>query len=146
MEEPIRVAHIMGKMVGGGVESFIMNYYRNIDTTKIQFDFVIDSDSTVVPRKEIEELGGRIYEIAPYQKIWKYMKELKTVLKNNKYQIVHSHLNALSVFPLCCAFFSKIPIRIAHSHSTTNKKEWKKNCKKHIKTIFKIICYTLFCL
>lgn len=132
MEEPIRVAHIMGKMVGGGVESFIMNYYRNIDTTKIQFDFVIDSDSTVIPRKEIEELGGRIYEIAPYQKIWKYMKELKIILKNNKYQIVHSHLNALSVFPLGVAFFSKIPIRIAHSHSTTNKKEWKKNIVKNL--------------
>lgn len=130
--EPIRVAHILGKMVGGGVESFIMNYYRNIDRTKIQFDFIIDSDSTVVPRDEIESLGGKIIEIPPYQKIFKYIKVLKKVLKENNYKIVHSHLNSLSVFPLYCAWSDKIPVRIAHSHSTTNKKEWKKNIIKNI--------------
>lgn len=128
----IRIAHIVGKMIGGGVESFLMNYYRNIDRTKIQFDFIIDSDSTIVPREEIEELGGRIIEIPPYQKIFSYVKELKKVLKENNYKIVHSHLNALSVFPLFCAYIAKVPIRIAHSHSTSNKKEWKKNIIKNI--------------
>ena len=59
--EVIRVVHIIGKMVGGGVESFLLNYYKNIDRTKIQFDFIIDSDSTLIPRNEIELLGGKIY-------------------------------------------------------------------------------------
>lgn len=130
--KPVRVAHIVGKMIGGGVESFLMNYYRNIDKEKIQFDFIIDADSTVVPREEIEKLGGRIIEIPPYQKIYSYIKELKKVLEENNYKIVHSHLNALSVFPLYCAYSVKIPIRIAHSHSTTNKKEWKKNIIKNL--------------
>lgn len=130
--EPIRIAHIIGKMVGGGVEAFIMNYYRHIDRSKIQFDFIIDSDSTVVPRKEIENMGGRIIEIPPYQHIFKYTNALKKVLKKNNYKIVHSHLNSLSVFPLYCAWKVKIPIRIAHSHSTTSKKEWKKNIIKNI--------------
>ena len=132
MEEPIRVAHIVGKMVGGGVEAFIMNYYRHIDRDKIQFDFIIDSDSTFVPRDEIESLGGRIIEIPPYQKIFKYTKELRKVLRENKYRIVHSHLNTLSVFPLYCAWREKVPVRIAHSHSTSNKKEWKKNIIKNL--------------
>lgn len=132
MEEPIRVAHIVGKMVGGGVEAFIMNYYRHINRDKIQFDFIIDSDSTFVPREEIESLGGRIIEIPPYQKIFKYTKELRKVLRENKYKIVHSHLNTLSVFPLYCAWREKVPIRIAHSHSTSNKKEWKKNIIKNL--------------
>lgn len=132
INKPIRVAHIVGKMLGGGVESFLMNYYKNIDRTKIQFDFIIDSDSAVVPRKEIESLGGRIIEIPPYQKIFKYIKELKKVLKSNNYDIVHSHINTLSIFPLYCAWSCKVPIRIAHSHSTTNRKEWKKNMLKVI--------------
>ena len=132
MEEPIRVAHIVGKMVGGGVEAFIMNYYRHINRDKIQFDFIIDSDSTLVPREEIESLGGRIIEIPPYQKLFKYTKELRKVFRENKYKIVHSHLNTLSVFPLYCAWREKVPIRIAHSHSTSNKKEWKKNIIKNL--------------
>lgn len=36
---PIRVAQVMGKMLGGGVESVVMNYYRHIDRSKVQFDF-----------------------------------------------------------------------------------------------------------
>lgn len=36
---PIRVAQVMGKMLGGGVESVVMNYYRHIDRNKVQFDF-----------------------------------------------------------------------------------------------------------
>lgn len=135
-EEPLKVAHIVGKMVGGGVESFIMNYYRNIDRAKVQFDFIIDSDSTLIPREEIENLGGKIIEISPYQKIFSYMKELTKILKENNYTIVHSHLNTLSVFPLFCACCAKIPRRIAHSHSTTNKKEWKKNIIKNILKLF----------
>ena len=52
-------------MVGGGVEAVVMNYYRHIDRSKVQFDFLVDSDSTLVPREEIESLGGRIFEIPP---------------------------------------------------------------------------------
>ena len=129
-KEPIRIAHIIGKWIGGGVESVVMNYYRNIDKSKIQFDFICDEDSTNIPRAEIESMGGRIILIPPYQKVYKYQKELKKVLKEGQYKIVHSHINALSVFPLRAAKKAGIPVRIAHSHSTTNKKEWKKNLLK----------------
>ena len=130
--EPIRIAQIMGKWLGGGVESVVMNYYRHIDRTKIQFDFICDSDSTDIPYEEIEKLGGRVILIPPYQHIFKYNKELLKVFKENNYKIVHSNINTLSVFPLRIAKKAKIPVRIAHSHSTTNKKEWKKNILKQV--------------
>ena len=131
-EEKIKVAHIIGKWVGGGVESVIMNYYRYIDKNKIQFDFICDSDSTDIPYKEIEDMGGKVVIIPPYQNIIKYHKKLKEVLKKGKYDIVHSHINTLSVFSLFAAKCANIPIRIAHSHSTTNKEEKKKNFLKQI--------------
>lgn len=132
MRKPIRVAHIIGKWVGGGVEEVVMNYYRNINRDKIQFDFICDSDSIEIPYEEIESLGGRVILIPPYQKILSYHKKLKKILKENKYKIVHSHINTLSIFPLFAAKCAKIPIRIAHNHSTTNKKEWIKNSLKLI--------------
>lgn len=58
---PIRVAQVMGKMLGGGVESVVMNYYRHIDRSKVQFDFLVDADSTRVPEEEIKALGGRVF-------------------------------------------------------------------------------------
>ena len=127
--EPIRIAQIIGKWLGGGVESVIMNYYRHIDRNKIQFDFFCDEDSTNIPYGEIEKLGGKVILIPPYQQILKYHKKLKRELADRKYKIVHSHINTLSVFSLFAAKCADVPVRIAHSHSTTNKKE-KKNSKK----------------
>lgn len=132
VEEPIRVAHIIGKWLGGGVEAVVMNYYRNIDRSKVQFDFLCDSDSTNIPYDEIEKLGGKVILIPPYQKAIKYQKELIKIFKENKYRIVHSHISTMSIFPLRAAKKAGVPVRIAHAHSTSNKKEWKKNILKQI--------------
>lgn len=129
--EPIVVAQIMGKWVGGGVESVIMNYYRHIDRNKVQFDFICDEDSTNIPYDEIEHLGGHVILCPPYQKLTKYLKFLKRLFREKKYRIVHSNINTLSVFPLYAAKKAAVPVRIAHSHSTSNPREWKKNLMKN---------------
>lgn len=129
--EPIRIAQVVGKMVNGGVEAIVMNYYRHIDHSKIQFDFIVDEDSTYIPREEIENLGGRIYIVPPYQKLNKYIPALIKLFKENQYKIVHSHINTLSVFPLYAAKKAGVSVRIAHSHSTAAQGEWKKNILKY---------------
>lgn len=130
--EPIVVAQIMGKWVGGGVEAVIMNYYRHIDRTKVQFDFICDEDSTNIPYEEIEKLGGKVILCPPYQKLPKYLKFLKQLFKEKKYRIVHSNINTLSVFPLYAAKKAGVPVRIAHAHATTDKKEIVRNLIKQI--------------
>lgn len=143
---PIRVAQIMGKWLGGGVEAVVMNYYRNIDRNKVQFDFICDEDSKYIPKEEIKKLGGKIILIPPYQKPFKYHKELKRVLKDGHYKIVHSHINTLSFFSLWAAKSAGVPVRIAHSHSTSNKKEWKKNFMKQLLRPFcKVFATDYFC-
>ena len=127
----IGVAQIMGKWVGGGVESVIMNYYRHIDRNKIQFDFICDEDSINIPYEEIKKLGGKVILCPPYQKLLKYLKFLKQLFREKKYHIVHSNINTLSIFPLYAAKRADIPVRIAHSHSTSNPREWKKNMMKN---------------
>lgn len=67
-EEPIRIAQIVGKWLGGGVEAVVMNYYRHLDHSKIQFDFICDDDSTNIPYDEIEKLGGKVILIPPYRR------------------------------------------------------------------------------
>lgn len=131
-KNPIIVAQIMGKMNGGGVEAVIMNYYRHIDRTKVQFDFIIDEDSTNIPREEIEKLGGHVILCPPYQKMRKYMKFLEKLFREKKYRIVHSNINTLSVFPLKAAKKAGVPVRIAHSHNTSNPREIKRNLIKNI--------------
>lgn len=129
---PLRIAMVMGKMENGGVESVIMNYYRHIDRSRIQFDFIVDDDSSLPQREEIENMGGHIYIVPPYQKITSYIKTLIELFKNNQYKIVHANINTLSVFPLFAAKKAGVLIRTVHNHSTAGKGEIKKNILKYM--------------
>lgn len=132
MSEPIRVAQVMGKMLGGGVESVVMNYYRHIDRERVQFDFLVDADSALVPKEEIEFLGGRVFQVPPYQRLAAYERELEQLFRAERWPIVHSHINALSVFPLRAAKRAGVRVRIAHSHSSAGKGETAKNAAKTV--------------
>ncbi|HCT90570.1 MAG TPA: glycosyltransferase family 1 protein [Lachnospiraceae bacterium] len=131
IKEPIRIAQIMGKLWGGGVESVVFNYYRAIDKSKIQFDFYYDSDSTVAPPPDLIAMGANFYEIPPYQKLVPYCSTLKKILREKKYIVVHSHINTLSVIPLFIAWTEKVPVRIAHNHSVPGGKEFSRNALKN---------------
>lgn len=128
----IRVSQVVGRMMGGGVEANVMNYYRHIDKSRIQFYFIIQNDSTVVPEHEIKELGGRIFYIPSYKNIIAYTNSLYNIFKSTHPLIVHSNMNAISVFTLQAAKRAEVPIRIAHSHSTGNPNEKVKNIIKNI--------------
>lgn len=119
--EPIRVLHVLTIMDIGGAETMVMNYYRNIDRNKVQFDFLVHRKNEGYFDKEIESLGGKIYRLNNIRltNIFEYQKELNRFFKlHQNYKIVHSHLNALSIFVLKSAKKNNIPIRIAHSHTS----------------------------
>ncbi len=143
---PVRIAHIIGKIRNGGVESVIMNYYRNLDRTKIQYDLIIDNDSSNPHvQAELESLGGRVFTVPPYQEIAAYHKALYQLLRQNKYPLVYSHMNTLSVFPLFAAWRAGVPIRVAHSHSTAGKGETKRNFIKYVLRPFAKVFPTHMC-
>mgnify|MGYP001287469878 CR=1 FL=1 len=134
--KPIRVAHIMGHMMGGGVEATVMNHYRHIDRSRVQFDFVVDADSTAVPREEIESLGGQVFIVPPYKRLPQYLTACERLFREQKPDIVHSNINSLSVFPLAAAKHAGVHVRIAHSHSTANPREYVKTVAKNVLKAF----------
>lgn len=135
-KKPIRIAQILGKLMAGGVEMAVFNYYRAIDKSKFQFDFFYDADSIVDPPQDLIEMGARFYKVPPYQQLNSYLKELNKFFNENKYIIVHSHINTLSVFPLYEAWKCGVPIRIAHNHSVPSGKEFKRNFLKYLLRCF----------
>lgn len=48
MGEPIRIAQVVGPVVLGGVDTMVMNYYRHIDRSKVQFDFIMDGACEII--------------------------------------------------------------------------------------------------
>lgn len=121
MKYPIRILHVIGIMDRGGAESMIMNLYRNIDRSKIQFDFVEHTHVKANYDDEIISLGGKIYRCPKFKgfNILEYQKWWKNFWKENKlnYNIVHGHIGSTAAIYLKIAKQNGI-FTIAHSHST----------------------------
>lgn len=126
-----RIAVIMGKMHSGGKKNLVMEYYRHIDRTVIQFDFICDEDSNAIPVEEIEALGGRVYIVPRYQNILANIKAIEKICRENQYRIVHGYNGTMNVFGLYAAWRAGVPIRINESISMASKSD-KKTILKNI--------------
>lgn len=127
VDKPIRVLQVVTHMERGGLETMLMNYYRHIDRSKVQFDFLVHRQNHAAYDDEIEALGGRIYRL-PVLVPWSrsYQKELNGFFKGHpEYQIVHVHQDCLSSVILKAAKKNGIPVRIAHSHNSNQDKNLK---------------------
>jgi len=125
MEDPIRILHVFGKLNRGGAETMIMNLYRNIDRSKVQFDFVVHTDDECAYDSEIESLGGIIYHVPKYTGInhSQYKKAWRDFLKEHSgYKIIHSHVRSTASIYLRMAKKQGLHT-IAHSHNTSSGKK-----------------------
>lgn len=124
----IRVLHSVSNMDRGGIETMLMNYYRHIDRTQVQFDFLIHKPHVGVFEKEIRQLGGRIF-ITPglnplrYPQYMHYMQQL--LQEHPEIGILHAHNESLTLYALHAAKRAGLPIRIVHAHNTGILPDWK---------------------
>lgn len=132
MAEAIRVAQVLNRMDSGGIEAVVMNYYRHMDRSKVQFDFYFAEGSDVPQRRELEQLHAGIYSIPSYTKVGAYHKALYQAFRERKYSVVHAHLSTMSLFPLLAAWRAEVPVRICHNHSTADWGEGKRTLLKYL--------------
>ena len=138
IHEPLRILHVVTIMNRAGLETMLMNYYRAIDRSKIQFDFLVHRDDKGDYDDEIKSLGGRIYRLPSisFAHSVNYSKKAYDFFINHpEYSIVHSHLDSLSALPLAAAKKANVSTRIAHSHTSNFDSDLKKpirNMTKHL--------------
>lgn len=117
--KPTRILQVLTIMNRGGAETMIMNYYRALDRSMVQFDFLLHRTEKGAFDDEIKAMGGRIFYMPAInpKNYFEYKKKLNIFFKNHsEYNVVHSHLNALSGILLSVAKKQGIKIRIAHAH------------------------------
>lgn len=125
MNQPVRVLNLFTIMNRGGAETMVMNYYRKIDRTKVQFDFMVHRQERGAYDDEIEALGGRIYRMSPISPttLCKYKRELREFFQEHtEYRILHAHMSEMAYFIFYEAAKHNIPVRICHAHSAPNFK------------------------
>lgn len=133
--QPVRVLQVVTNMDRGGLETMLMNYYRQIDRSVLQFDFLTHREAKAAYDDEIQALGGRIYHLprlVPWSK--KYQAALDAFFADHpEYSVIHVHQDCLSAVILKAAKKRGIPVRIAHSHNANQDK----NLKYPIKLFYK---------
>lgn len=128
----MRIAQVLNRMDSGGIEAVVMNYYRHIDHSKVQFDFYFAEGSTFPQRGELERLGAGIYPVPTYSHPLAYHRALYRAFREHGYKVVHAHLSTMSVFALFPAWRAEVPVRICHNHSTAHWGEGKKTLLKYL--------------
>lgn len=114
---PVRVCQVMGVMDGSDAQGVVMDYYRHMDRSRVQFDFVATSDSRGIPRQTIEALGGRVYLIPSCSKPRAQARYYRDLFQEHwEWDIVHTHMGSRSGIPLREAARCGVHVRIAHAH------------------------------
>lgn len=148
-KDPLRILIVDGKLICGGVESFLMNLYRHIDRSKVQFDFLVHYKEKFYYDDEIEALGGKIYRLTfrNDKNYFKYKKDLKNFFTtHSEYKIIWGHMDGLASIYLKIAKECGIKRIICHSHITNAEYSLKGIIKRILRrNVWKYCDYKFAC-
>lgn len=117
-----RVLEVIYGFGYGGIRAFIMNYLKYIDKEKFKIDIYVFGYGSSPFTQQVKELGADIYfepENNAARKPLKFIHQIDVFIKEHgRYDVVHAHTNLISAWVLLAAKINKVPIRLAHSHST----------------------------
>lgn len=123
--KPVRVLQVLGGTSLGGAESRVMDSYRHLDRSRIQFDFCVHSQEEGFFDKEIESLGGHVYRVPrfrvvnwfSYRKAWKEFFRAHSTNGRPVHAAVHGHMTSTASIYLPIAKAAGVPLAIAHARS-----------------------------
>lgn len=107
----------------GGMESYLLNYLRNLDRGCVTFDFITDC-STIAYADEIQKLKSNIYYIPNKHHLMKALREFNTFLKSHKeYEVVYFNILSApkSIFMLPAIINKRVCVVHSHNGDTKHK-------------------------
>lgn len=117
----VKIIHIINGAAMGGISTFILNYYKQMNCNEFHFDFVMYDKEVGYNGKILKDMGCKFYTVPGKKHLVRYTKALRNVLRNGKYDVIHVHTNTSSYIPLYIAIKCGIKIRVAHAHSAVVK-------------------------
>lgn len=118
----IRVLHVLGALNPGGVATWLMHLLRHADREHVQMDFCTLGPEKGVLAAEAESLGSEVYSCPIRNRALVLGRRFCKVLRDGKYDVVHSHVLRFSGAILRWAHQERIPMRIAHMHTSEDGK------------------------
>lgn len=112
----IKVLHLFTTLDGGGVESFLYNYYSHMDLNKIKFDAIVPGSGIGYMESDFIRLNSDVFHVNRLRKNpIKHLNEVANIISSGDYDIVHCH-GYKSTMGLVFAKLFGCKVRIIHSH------------------------------
>lgn len=119
MGNPVRILHVVYILNRGGMESRLIDLFRELDKSRFQFDFYVESGKHGAYEEEVERLGGRIFypnkkekHRIPCLTAWRQF-----LIAHKEYQIIYAY-NQWAGWYLREAKRCGVPHRIASSRTS----------------------------
>lgn len=120
---PIRVLQVLGGLEAGGAETFVMNLYRKIDKSRVQFDFVKHITHKGVFEDEIHQMGGKIYQCPRYtgKNHFAYCKWWNNFFEeHSEYHVIHGHVRSTAAIYLKIAKKHEFMVKLFAEYHKSN--------------------------
>lgn len=119
--EPVRVLHVFGKLGLGGAETRTIDLYRNMDRSRVQFDFLVHTTEESYYDNTVRELGGRIYRLPRFTGInlFAYRRAAKELFREHAgtWRVVQGHMTSTASLYLPYAKRYGKAVCVAHARS-----------------------------
>lgn len=112
----IKILHVVSSMNAGGVENVVYSYMSNLNRKEFEVDIACYTSENGVFRKNFENIGMNVYRLPSKRHALKSVLYQIKLIKKNKYDIVHVHLDDQSFLTLFAATMAGTKIRILHTH------------------------------
>ena len=115
-----KLALVVSGLSSGGVESFILSFFNEINSVREYDKYIITHNvPSKATQEKFENLGFKIFIVSSKKEnIFNNIKSLNKIMKDNKFDIVHSHMAKSNFIIMKLAKKNNVPIRIAHSHQS----------------------------
>ncbi len=112
------ILQICGSLRVGGIENVVRYIGLNLDKDQYHVDYVVFDQKTEAYEPELTEHGCKVYHISkPSDGYINYIKNLKRIMSEKDYDVVHCHTMFSSFWALWVAKRMKIKKRVVHSHN-----------------------------
>lgn len=120
----LRVLEISHGLAPGGIESFLINVFENIDKDKIEMSFAVACEGKQFYEDKVINEGAKVYHTSDLNGIKNIVKHffrlIKLLRKEGPFDVVHTNIDFFNGINLLAAFIVGVPVRISHSHNTNS--------------------------
>ena len=109
-ERPIKILHVLGGMVRGGVETLLMHLLRSIDRNRYRIDILTHTEQPCPYDDEVRALGSRLIPCMGHPNPWIYANNFRrAVRQNGPYDVIHAHMFYFNALIMWLAARERIP-------------------------------------